>query len=102
DTYSVLTTPVTGPAHGTVTLNSDGSFVYLPTAGYSGADSFTYKVQNNNDTTLTDTATVNITVGTVVWYVNNSLGSNGDGRSNSPFNTLTNVNAANGTGDADA
>jgi len=31
-----------GPAHGTLTLNADGSFTYTPNAGYAGADSFTY------------------------------------------------------------
>jgi hypothetical protein len=32
----------TSPAHGTVTLNSDGSFTYVPNAGFSGDDSFEY------------------------------------------------------------
>lgn len=31
-------------AHGEITLESDGSFIYLPTAGYVGSDSFTYRV----------------------------------------------------------
>ncbi len=31
------------PAHGTVTVNADGSFVYVPTANYSGPDSFQYQ-----------------------------------------------------------
>ena len=31
-----------GPAHGTVLLNSDGSFTYTPDAGYSGLVSFQY------------------------------------------------------------
>jgi len=30
------------PAHGSVTVNGDGSFTYTPTAGYVGPDSFTY------------------------------------------------------------
>jgi len=30
------------PAHGSVTLNADGSFTYVPAAGYAGSDSFTY------------------------------------------------------------
>jgi hypothetical protein len=36
---AVLVTP---PSHGTLTLNADGSFAYIPAANYSGADSFTY------------------------------------------------------------
>jgi hypothetical protein len=32
----------TNPAHGTVTVNPDGSFSYTPTPGFSGTDTFTY------------------------------------------------------------
>jgi VCBS repeat-containing protein len=54
---------VTAPAHGTLTLNADGSFEYTPAANYNGADSFTYKA---NDGALdSNTATVTITVGAV-------------------------------------
>ena len=35
---------VTNPLHGTVTLNTDGTYTYTPTSGYIGNDSFTYKV----------------------------------------------------------
>jgi VCBS repeat-containing protein len=45
---------VTGPAHGTLTLNADGSFNYTPAAGYAGPDSFTYKA---NDGLWTDGST---------------------------------------------
>ena len=31
------------PAHGALTLNSNGSFTYVPTTGYTGPDSFTYR-----------------------------------------------------------
>ena len=37
---SALSAP---PAHGTVTLADNGSFVYTPTPGYNGPDSFTYR-----------------------------------------------------------
>ena len=36
-------TLVTGAAHGTVTVNPDGSFSYTPVAGYVGPDSFGYR-----------------------------------------------------------
>ena len=29
-------------AHGAVTLNADGSFIYTPNAGFTGTDSFSY------------------------------------------------------------
>ncbi|HWJ82784.1 MAG TPA: fibronectin type III domain-containing protein [Nocardioides sp.] len=35
-------TPRTLPDHGTLTLETDGSFVYVPEAGYVGTDTFTY------------------------------------------------------------
>jgi hypothetical protein len=37
---------VQAPAHGTVTLNLDGSFVYQPAAGYYGLDSFLYAARS--------------------------------------------------------
>ncbi len=54
---------VSDPAHGTVTLSDDGSFVYTPTANYTGADSFTYKA--NDGTSDSNTVTVSITVSAV-------------------------------------
>ncbi|XGV98850.1 MAG: Ig-like domain-containing protein [Leptolyngbya sp. BL-A-14] len=52
----------TAPTHGTVSLNSDGSFVYTPTAGYLGTDSFTYFANDGISNSL-NPATVSITVG---------------------------------------
>ena len=51
---------VSGPAHGTLALNANGSFTYTPVAGYSGADSFTYRA--NDGTVNGNAATVAITV----------------------------------------
>src|SRR5205814_5784119 len=51
---------VSSPAHGALTLNSDGSFSYTPAADYNGSDSFTYKANDGNlDSAV---ATVSITV----------------------------------------
>jgi VCBS repeat-containing protein len=37
---------VRAPAHGSLTLGSDGAFEYLPDAGFGGVDSFTFTVGN--------------------------------------------------------
>jgi len=52
-------TVVDAPHHGSLTLGDDGHFLYTPTAGYSGPDSFTYDV---SDGALHDQALVSITV----------------------------------------
>jgi VCBS repeat-containing protein len=49
-----------GPSHGTLTFNADGSFDYTPDANYNGSDEFTYKA--NDGTTDSNVAKVNITV----------------------------------------
>src|SRR5439155_1398079 len=51
---------VSDPAHGSVTVNADGSFTYTPTPGYTGADSFTYKASDGTD--FSNAATVSIAV----------------------------------------
>src|SRR5207249_1449879 len=37
---------VSQPTHGSLTLNSNGSFSYTPSANYNGTDSFTYKAND--------------------------------------------------------
>ena len=53
----------TGPANGTVTLNADGSFSYMPNADFSGSDSFTYKASDGSGES--EETTVSITVNPV-------------------------------------
>jgi VCBS repeat-containing protein len=38
-----------GPAHGSLTLNPDGSFTYLPEANFNGSDEFTYHASDGID-----------------------------------------------------
>jgi gliding motility-associated-like protein len=52
---------VTGPSHGSVTVKTDGTLLYTPTATYSGPDAFTYRVQDPLGATSA-VATVSITV----------------------------------------
>lgn len=54
--------PLTGQAtaHGIVDVNADGTFLYTPTSGYSGADSFVYTLLDGHGGTAH--GTVNITI----------------------------------------
>ncbi|MBN9524364.1 tandem-95 repeat protein, partial [bacterium] len=59
-TYAV----VTGPAHGTLTLNpATGAFTYTPNANFHGSDSFTFRASDG--TANSNTATVSLTVAPV-------------------------------------
>lgn len=49
---------VSGVSHGILEFNSDGSFVYAATNGYTGEDSFTYRAINEE---VSNTATVTLT-----------------------------------------
>jgi hypothetical protein len=49
------------PAHGTLTLNADGSFRYTPAANFAGSDSFTYQARGS-DGSLSAVATVALRV----------------------------------------
>ena len=46
DGLTITAVLVTGAAHGTVTLNPDGSFTYSPAPDYHGPDAFTYEATN--------------------------------------------------------
>ena len=84
---------------GSVTVNNDGSFTYNPAPGFSGTDTFTYTIQDADNNA--DQATVSISVGQVVWFINNAVGGPGDGRFTSPFSSVANYNtlAADDPGD---
>ena len=47
--------------HGSLTLNNDGSFEYIPTSGYVGNDSFTYQITDNNSETASAVVTISVT-----------------------------------------
>lgn len=49
-----------GPAHGTVTVRPDGSYVYTPTTGFTGTDRFTYTVTDASGQTTTATAVMTV------------------------------------------
>jgi VCBS repeat-containing protein len=51
---------VTGPANGTLTINSNGTWTYKPNQYFFGTDTFTYQVSDGTDES--NVATVSITV----------------------------------------
>jgi len=52
---------VTGPSHGTLILNANGSFRYTPSSTYIGTDTFRYQAKDSSNT-LSNIATVTITI----------------------------------------
>lgn len=54
-TYSLNT----GASHGSVSVNTSGSFTYTPAPFYSGTDSFTYAIDDGNGGSNTYTVTIN-------------------------------------------
>jgi len=61
DTLSAVV--ASGPSHGSLTLNANGSFTYTPDANYNGTDPFTYRASDG--TLASNLATVTITVSAV-------------------------------------
>jgi len=90
DTFSILSSQTTSANGGTVSVNSNGTFTYLPAVGFTGADTFTYTLKNDAAPSLTSVGTVTVNVGTPkIWYVNSAAPAAGDGRSTAPFTTST-------------
>ncbi|HRH60873.1 MAG TPA: cadherin-like domain-containing protein, partial [Chitinophagaceae bacterium] len=56
--YSLLT----GPANGTVSIDTNGNYTYTPNANFNGTDQFTYVVCDGGTPNLCDTANVTINV----------------------------------------
>ncbi|MHB1033577.1 MAG: tandem-95 repeat protein [Pirellulales bacterium] len=57
----LTTVLVSGPANGTLTLNSDGSFSYTPAADFSGTDSFTYRTSDGSASSNEAAVTITVT-----------------------------------------
>ena len=88
---------------GRITINADGTFAYVPEAGDTGTDSFTYRVCDASPcsaaTVANSTGTLNLPIAGQVWYVDNTAAVNGGGTSAKPFDTLAEADAASGAGD---
>ncbi|MCF2493014.1 Ig-like domain-containing protein [Dyadobacter chenhuakuii] len=80
---------------GAVTIDySTGAFTYLPAAGFTGNDTFTYTLQNGSG--LTSTATVTIATTSAIWFVNSAASASGEnGTLAKPFTSLAGFAAIN-------
>jgi len=73
----LLLTGFTQPSNGTVTVASNGSFIYSPDSTFAGTDSFTYTISDGDDGSATGTVTISVTPagpGTVTTVSDTCLG----------------------------
>lgn len=81
-----------------VNVKGNGSFTFMPAAGFTGIETFYYEISDGDSLTPNDKARVNITVGgasePLIWFVDATNGNDGtgDGTFNNPFKTLAPLN----------
>ena len=80
---------VSPTSDGRLSLNSDGSFTYVPDKGFNGIDLFTY--DDSTDGTVSNVATVTIYVGTVTLTVTNTLDDGSTGSLPWAINTANSI-----------
>jgi len=61
DLISIETAPIVAPANGSVVIAVDGSFTYTPNAGYTGDDSFTYRIDDGTGRSADGVVTITVT-----------------------------------------
>ncbi|HST41742.1 MAG TPA: Ig-like domain-containing protein, partial [Conexibacter sp.] len=94
---SIVVERVASRLGGSATIDSDGTFTYIPPTGTTATDdSFDYRVTDGD---RTDVGTVTIRLANRVWYVDNTEAAGGTGRSSDAFDTLAEATAASGSGD---
>jgi hypothetical protein len=64
DPSSVSTLGMLQPKHGTISINANGTILYIPNAGYSGLDTFDYRVCSTPSPVVCDNARVVIKIST--------------------------------------
>jgi hypothetical protein len=86
-----------------LSLNANGTFSFVPGPGATSG-SFQYVVTDmpSAGAPASATGTVNITVNEMIWYVNGSAPSGGNGTSIAPFDSFASLNGPLGVGDVDA
>ena len=85
-----------GTEGGSVQVEEDGSFTYTPLFGFTGTDSFTYTISNDQGESST---TVTINIANLAFFVDNTAADGGNGSFDSRFNTMAQATAAAGPND---
>ncbi|SHF10455.1 gliding motility-associated C-terminal domain-containing protein [Mariniphaga anaerophila] len=62
DNFRIITWPMVDVQHGTVSIASDGAFVYMPDEEFVGIDTFVYRICDDGFPSMCDEATVWINV----------------------------------------
>ncbi|MBK7427714.1 MAG: cadherin-like domain-containing protein [Saprospiraceae bacterium] len=84
-----VTSVNTAGTQGDVTFMADGSFTFNPAPGFTGTTTFEY---TGTDGLFSRTATVSVTMTGMIWFINASAAAGGDGRINTPFNSMNAFN----------
>ena len=77
-TLDATVTPLENPVHGTLNMNADGSFTYMPEEFYVGLDQFRYQLCDAQDPTLCSEALVIIQVQPGLLIIPKGFSPNGD------------------------
>lgn len=84
------------PAIGSVTLNLDGSFTYVPPTGFSGQDSFTYRADDGTTASSPVTVTINVAAVNEAPVALDDLATVAEDSPSTPVNVLANDTDADG------
>ena len=66
DDIAVNTIPIDAPMNGDLTLNEDGTFIYVPFEDFAGEDAFIYEICDNGSPVACDQAMVSVFIEDVI------------------------------------
>ena len=91
DQISVTSMDAASANGGDVVHLGSGEFTYDPPAGFESSDAFNYTMGNGFGDV---SAAVTVTVSDMIWFIDKSVASNGNGTLNSPYKTIADYNSA--------
>jgi len=95
DAVQVTADAGTTAHEGSFGIGADGSWFYVPAAGFDGVDSFPYQVCDDGIPQLCSSSIVQVTVTGRIWFVDNGAPPGGDGSLLRPFDSIAGWQAVN-------